>query len=94
MLQNFANAVTLMAIVPGAIVGLLVGLRSGLLSTIIATVLGAVGGLGGALAVSQIVTPLNIAEPYISPLAVIGGSLLGGLLLTLIASVLWRSARG
>lgn len=93
MLQELARAVTLMAIVPGALVGLLIGLRSGFFGALIATVLGAAGGFGGALALSQVLTPLNIEAPYISPLTVIGGSIVGGFLVVLIASALWRAVR-
>lgn len=93
-MQDLANAVVLMAIVPGGLAGLLLGLRHGAMPALLSTIAGAAGGFAGALALSAAVTPLNIEQPYVSPLAVIGGSLLGGLIAAVILNALLRAIRG
>jgi len=93
-MQELANAVFLMAVLPGTIVGLLVGLRNGAVATLVSTIAGAAGGFAGALALSAAVTPLNIEQPYVSPLAVIGGSLLGGVIAVVIVGAIRRAAGG
>lgn len=85
-MEDLGQVIFLAAVLPGALTGLIGGWRGGTVTALLSAIAGGVCGLGLAMLFSSLLTQFGgfAREGIAAPVALIGGSLLGGMLAVMI----------